>query len=281
MSERSPARRVVFWNILEGFHHPKAGLPPAAPPTLDEARVQAARFALAKLEPDVLVLNEALWCRPLDGYHVDFARLLGFAHQVADRYDGAWGNAILSHQPIVDSQRFRIHNRGGWRATVDLDGWCLEVATYHPHPDRRPFKKAEDFAALLDRAPLTGPFVIGGDFNAVSPDDQPDLDALAQGFARFAAHPRESAERFVRSGEAVMPVLQEHGLRDALPLGARQFTLPTDLLSTDKGSAMRLDHAWVNAAVEVLDAWVEVSAATQVASDHFPLVLDVAPAIHG
>lgn len=266
---------VMSWNILEGIHHPnvKGNLP-----ALDVKRLAYVRTVIAELHPDVLILNEALWARPVDGHHVNYAKLLGFNHGVGDTYDGVWGNAILSRFPLVSQERFRIHNRGGLRVTIQAAGWQLEVATYHPHPDRRPFKKAEDFTELLGRAPLDHPFLIAGDFNAISPVDQPDLTSLAAGFARFSKDPERSASRFIESGKAIFPVLHAHGLREAVPESGRQFSIPTDLISLDKGSAMRLDHVWVNGHLEVRGAAVVHHPAAGQGSDHYPVWATVAPA---
>lgn len=274
-SKWSPLR-VMSWNILEGFHVPKDRVP-AGRPIQDEHRLEAAVTVLAEARPDVLLINEALWVNEHDGYLMDYAQRLGFEHAAGDLYDGCWGNVILSHYPIVAHHRFRIHNRGGLRATIAAPGWQLEVATYHPHPDRRPFKKAEDFVTLLTREIIDHPFLIGGDFNAISPEDRPDLAALSQGFSRFSPEPMKSARRFIESGQAVFQALQAHGLRDAVPVHQRVFSMPTDMLSCDKSSAMRIDHIWVNDHVEVEHAEILHSPATNLASDHHPLLATVTP----
>ena len=79
--------RLMTWNILEGFHSPRSDNP-VEPPTWDVSRLQAAQKLIRKINPDILVLNEALWCRPVGGHHVNYAQVLGFEHQHADIYDG-------------------------------------------------------------------------------------------------------------------------------------------------------------------------------------------------
>lgn len=267
--------RVLSWNILEGWHAPKEA---SQGPRWDEARLAAARDVIDRTRPDILVLNEALWCLPRDGYFVDYANQLGFEHAFCDIYDGVWGNAILSRHPLIHAHRFRIHNRGGLLVEVEHAGWTLGVATYHPHPSRYPHNKASDYVRVVP-VDYPHPFVVCGDFNVISPEDHPDSAALVQAFSRFSTKPEEDVARFIEGGQEVFPALLQLGLRDAFAPADRHATIPTDLLSLDKSSAMRIDHAWVNEKTRVISAQVLVEPATQIASDHYPLLLDLAPAL--
>lgn len=266
--------RLMSWNLLEGCHVPRHQNSGA--PQLDYGRLAAIKAILAQYSPQVLLVNEALWCRPVEGYHMDYATLLGYEHSCAGLYDGVWGNAILSNFPILTCRTFDIYNRGGLVAVLDVNGTHLQVATYHPHPSRYPKHKAQDYLALVGQADPTLPLVLGGDFNAISPDDHPDRLALAKGFARFSKNPEIDSARFIDAGQVVFPALTEHGMRDALPSHARAPTMPTRLISPDQESAMRLDHIWVNDRVGVHDGKVLRQSETDLASDHYPVLVDIA-----
>ena len=102
--------RLVSYNLLEGLR-------PIAPIAgerrqLDRERADAARRVVNDLDPDMLVLNEALYSRQYRGHMVDYARLFGFPYQSAALYDDAWGNAILSRCPILRSHEMRTEDRG-------------------------------------------------------------------------------------------------------------------------------------------------------------------------
>lgn len=265
--------RVMSWNILEGWH--KSGRKGDLP-QLQPHRLCAAQQLIAKIAPDVLVLNEALWCRPHAGHFIDYASLLGFGHIFCDTYDQEWGNAIVSNLPLDDNFRFRIHNRGGLRVKVQLDGWNASIATYHPHPSRYPANKASDYAALVPVG-LDHPLVVCGDFNAISPDDGVDEVKLVQAFARFSQNPASDLARFTEGGRRVFQALSNMGMRDAIPSADRTFTMPTDLQSRDKSSGMRIDHAWVNTMTRVVAATIVHDPLADTASDHYPLVVDIAP----
>ena len=262
--------RLVSYNLLEGLRP----IPPIAGERrqLDRERADAARRVVNDLDPDMLVLNEALYSRQYRGHMVDYARLFGFPYQSAALYDDAWGNAILSRCPILRSHEMRTEDRGGLVAAVDTPNGELMVASYHPHPSRPPSDKAADFERLV--ADLSGPLIVCGDLNCISPDDAIDRSAMAAAFRRFARDPEAAVEQFIESGRHVFGALGKHGLKDAIPLAGRRYSIPTDLISLDKSSGMRIDHILANEGIEVVAGEVVHSTATNLASDHHPVVLE-------
>jgi endonuclease/exonuclease/phosphatase family metal-dependent hydrolase len=266
----SRALRLVSYNILEGLR-------PIAPAhserrTLDRERVDAVEDVIAALNPDILVLNEALFCRQFAGRSVDYGALLGFPQQAAALYAGAWGNAILSRYTIVRSHEMRITDRGGLCAVIATEEGELTVASYHPHPRRSPANKAKDFRALVEN--VTGPLIVCGDFNGISPEDAIDRARLVESFGAFTNEAEVAVDRFIESGKLVFRALEALGLRDAVPLAGRAYTMPTDLINRDKRSAIRIDHILVNEKIKILGGRVVQSAGSNRASDHHPVMIE-------
>ena len=262
--------RLVSFNILEGFRPISASSSERR--LIDRDRADAARTVVADLAPDILVLNEALFCRQYAGRSVDYAGVFGFPFQAVALYDDEWGNAILSRFPIVGSQEMRIYNRGGMVATIKTSEGKLSVASYHPHPGRFPENKAVDFVRLVEG--LTGPVIICGDLNCISPEDRIDRDELIEAFRSFSPNPQAAVEQFVESGVQVFTALAALGFKDAIPPLGRRYTIPTDLINRDKSSAMRIDHVLANDAIEVLAGEVVQNAASNRASDHHPVAVE-------
>lgn len=258
---------ILSWNILEGGHDPTTTK--TASPTLDQARQDLLVEQVKDTDPDIVVFNEALWCRPSEGRHVPYAQQFGYPHFICDTYDGPWGNIIMSRYPIIDQRRFRIHNRGGLVAHVQTPGGRMVVATYHPHPSRYPAHKARDFRNLLWN--VDGPIAVCGDFNAISPEDAPDEIALALAFAAFSEHPATSCARFTEGGRMVFDRLAKMGFSDAIPPQGRLPTMPTDMRSLDKAGAMRIDHIWINQGLRTVEGCVLRHPRLEHASDHYPV----------
>ncbi len=189
--------RLVSFNILEGFRPISPSVPERR--ALDRDRVEAARAVVAGLSPDILVLNEALFCRHFAGRAVDYGSLFDFPFQSVALYDEAWGNAILSRCPIVSSQEMRIYNRGGLVATITTPEGQLSVASYHPHPARYPENKALDFTRLVEGA--AGPMIVCGDLNCISPEDHTNRGRLVEAFRSFSPNPEAAVDQFIESGK--------------------------------------------------------------------------------
>jgi endonuclease/exonuclease/phosphatase family metal-dependent hydrolase len=264
--------RLLTYNILEGFR--PLGADEAERRSIDRARLAAAQQLFAELDPDIVVLNEALYCDAYDGITIDYGALTGYPHVASALYDREWGNAILSRSPILGAEETRIYNRGGLRARIALPEGTVTIASYHPHPGREPRHKAADFAALIDG--IEGPLVLCGDFNSISPEDTVDTERLLKGFRRFSPEPEAALARFLESGHAVFSLLSARGLRDAIPPEGRRYSMPTDLRSPDKDGAMRLDHIFVSREIVMRHGEVLHHALSEVASDHHPVIADLA-----
>jgi len=262
--------RLASYNLLEGLR--PIGPGPGERRQLDRQRTEAARSVVLELSPEVLVLNEALFCQQYRGHVIDYGRLFGFPYQAAALYDNAWGNVVLSRHPILRSHEMKTEGRGGVVALIDAPIGTFTVASYHPHPSRNPSDKAADFERLV--AGLEGPLIVCGDLNCISPADVIDRDALIVAFRRFARDPEATLAQFIESGRQVFGALAKFGLEDAIPLMGRRYSIPTDLISLDKSSGMRIDHILANRAIVVGGGEVVHSAQTNRASDHHPVVLD-------
>src|SRR5689334_4718275 len=134
-----PLRRLVSWNVLEGMFLPRNG-GEAEHRTPDESRRRAAVTLIDRLKPDILVLNEALYCEEAFGQVEKYADLFGFPRATNRLYDSSWGNAILSRFPAADAVALTVHRSG---ATQDRGMLAVRlkfpegeawIATYHPHP---------------------------------------------------------------------------------------------------------------------------------------------------
>ena len=218
------------------------------------------------------MLNEALFCRQFADKAIDYGDVFQFPHQAAALYDDAWGNAILSRFAITKAEEMRIYNRGGLLAKVETTDGPVTVASYHPHPQRQPENKALDFGRLV--VGLTGPVIICGDFNCISPEDPIDRPRLVEAFRNFSTSAEVAVERYIDSGKQVFDTLGRLGFKDAIPPAGRRYSMPTDLINRDKSSAMRIDHVLANDDVDVIGGEVVQTAASNCASDHHPVMLE-------
>ena len=262
--------RLVSYNILEGLRPISSAATDRR--LIDRERAAAVKAVVADLAPDILVLNEALFCRMYAGRAVNYGKLFDFPYQAAALYDESWGNAILSRYPIASFQEMRIYNRGGLIATIETLSGQLSIGSYHPHPARYPENKAHDFTRLVSN--VSGPLIVCGDMNCINPEDATDRNSMIEAFGSFSESPETAVDRFIQSGESVFNALGEIGFRDAIPPSGRRYSMPTDLINSDKQSAMRIDHILANSAIDVVTGEVVHSPESNRASDHHPVMMD-------
>ena len=261
--------RLASFNILEGLRPLRSRDTDRR--LLDRQRAEAAKQVVSDLNPDILVLNEALFCQEHAGKRVDYGAVFAFPYDASALYDGAWGNAILSRFPVVRCQELRIYNRGGLITIIDTPSGLLTVASYHPHPHRYAENKALDFTRLVDG--VDGPLIVCGDLNCISPEDRIDRSKLVESFRAFSDDAETVLDRFVEGGRLVFDSLGKFGLKDAIPLAGRRYSIPTDLISLDKSSGIRIDHILANDKIEIITGEVVHSLLTNQASDHHPVVV--------
>lgn len=263
-----PTLRFMSWNLLEGGNEAGATIPTAS------ARLAHAKQLVSNLNPDFLILNEALWCNPHEHSHFDYAEYFQFPHQHGHLYDQHWGNVLLSRFPIISVKQYQIYNRSGFLAIVDTPDGKIQVGTYHPHPSRYAHHKALDYHSLLNCTNPHLPTLVGGDFNAISPEDKPDPQALAKSFERFSKNPIYDSKRFIDGGNHVFEMVERLGFRDAIPPLNRKPTMPTRLITDTTDSAMRIDHILCNTHVWIQNGWVEKTELADLSSDHYPVLVD-------
>lgn len=161
-----------------------------------------------------------------------------------------YGNAVLSRFPISRARNYDLsirgrEPRGCLRADLDIEaGGSLHLFNLHwglSGGERRKQAAMLLSADLLRDTALTAPMVVCGDFNMWMPVPGP-------------------IARLLRTQ-----------LRDAAAVaGTRRATWPS------RFPLLRLDRAYVDAGVEVLDAGVHEAAQAKIASDHLPLWIDLA-----
>jgi len=162
-----------------------------------------------------------------------------------------YGNAVLSRFPISRAQNYDLsvasrEPRGCLRADLSLpEGRSLHLFDLHlglSGGERRRQATMLFSADLLRDTALAAPLVVCGDFNMWSPFPGP-------------------IRRLLRAN-----------LRDAAVVaGSRRATWPSTL------PLLRLDRAYVDAAVEVQGCGVVNDPRTRIASDHLPLWVELVP----
>lgn len=243
-AEASPRLRVATYNV-----HGCVGT--------DRQRSEK-RIAevIASMSADVVGLQE-IDCERTRSASIDqaaaIAQELGWHHHfhpAMQQADGGFGDAIISRYPLAVKRSVELpgsapwycrETRGAACVTVQSELGAIDVVNTHLGLGRRERLLQAEFLTSDEWVnPADAPIVLLGDFNSL-------------GWSR----PFRLLGRKLRNTRALLPGTQ------------RLATFPTAL------PLVALDHVFVNAALEPISAKVHRTPLARVASDHFPLVVDL------
>jgi len=202
------------------------------------------------------------------GHNHDYKELFDFPHSAFGQYYGYWGNCVLSKYPILETKTFPLGERTALRSVISVDNKPVTIDTIHYQLSFTEDEKIKAIKPLLESK--KGPYILTGDFNSLSDEDNYDRQKLVTGLKGYLKDKTdEEVDRMME--RKFIPYLRSSGLHDAFEPSKRTYTLPTDLQNKDKSYAMRLDYFFVSPEIKVKDAYVIKNALTEKASDHYPI----------
>ena len=256
--------KLLGYNILHGFHSLKA------PFILENKRIEAAKEVVRQINPDILVLTEACFTNN-NGFNMNmnYGRIFDYPYYAISNHAKEWGSAVLSRYPIINASDFSMDKRGFLRSSLDLGHKLVNVDVVHPHPELLEIEKAKFMKACL--RDFKTPYILTGDFNACSRQDNYNIERLVEGFRKFHPEPDKKVSDLMQ--RLTIDEVIRHGLVDSF-IAAKSdfdFTIPTDFLSKDKASGIRIDYIFCSEDFKVIDADIIKNKYSEGASDHYPV----------
>ncbi len=262
--------KVMNYNILHGFHqivHPFA---------LEAHRLRAAQDAITAENPNILVLTEACYGNPNKlGHRLQYEKLFNYPFYFYGPWgEHEWGNCILSKYPITaECVKLPDTDRTAIKSKITIGTKYIHLDVIHPQPEQSGTEKIASITSLLEQKKV--PYIITGDFNSLSDEDDFDRERLIAGFKLFAgSNYVKTVDSMLAARDIVIPGIKSYGLRDAFEKKEnRVYTIPTDMCNLNKDSAMRIDHCFISPDIQSIDAYVVKNKFTEIASDHYPICM--------
>jgi len=259
--------KIMTYNILNGFHTIKE------PYKLEKNRMEAVKRIVKKENPDILCLTEACFACPNQfNIKVDYQKLFKFKHVYASSRKSQWGNMILSKYPLdkvypVTDERFICI-----RSKFIINGKNLYVDIIHPSPRLRE-KEVIKYLRPILKDPKKH-YILTGDFNALSDQDDYDINKLKAVIKKIEGENYENAIKSVLDMKLI-PWLRKQNLMDVMKKFGGGFTIPTDLLDKTKESPARLDYFFASKKINTKSAKVIRGKDAEIGSDHYPIVINI------
>ena len=179
----SRALRLVSFNILEGLQPvPRSE---AERRLLIRGRVEAAKAIVADLKPEILVLNEALFCQEQSARRstTPYCSAFLIASRLYTTVPGEMQFEVAPHCVFArDAHLQSWWNYRGHRYPVRSPHRCVVPSHPHRHPATR-------LSTLPSGKGVDGPLIVCGDLNSISPEDEIDRDQLVEAFRAFSQDP--------------------------------------------------------------------------------------------
>lgn len=269
--------KVMSYNILDGFHSPNR------PYVFQPERLDAAKSIVANQNPAVLVLAET--CEDSvtkHGIKIDYAKEFGFRHSfIAPKPQGSRHGITLLSNMLFSAVNYSMHQQQFVRAYFGDQKFCLDAL--HPHPDLNENSRAQFFKNVLRDGSRY--HILVGDLNSWSPHDIEYIDrnkaiSTFSSFQQLKDLPLDKIAELIddKLSTNALKTLEREGFIDTYraknPKG-HAYTVPTNLLSKDKGAATRLDYIFCSTNIKVVDADIIRGEETEIASDHYPVTATI------
>jgi len=262
--------KVMTYNLRYGFH--KYGADKIM--LFQENEFRAAQKVIRSEKPDVLGITEAYYgAKQGRLIGIDYAKAFGYRHSYAASYEGDWGSCLLSRFPIVHAERLPLTKSqkgiqmSALRTTIDSKV-NIHVDVVHPSPKVQDAARVTAFRPLLKS--FQKPYLMIGDFNSPSDEDEYSRADLMKGWKNRAEPPSVMADRFLK--RKLIPLVKSYGLHDTLPEGRRTHTLPTNLPGIPASPNMRIDYIFASPEFRTIRSRIIQNKLTDAASDPYPVV---------
>lgn len=267
--------KIGWYNVLRGFHNKK----PDGSFVFEPKRLQAALGVISIMNPDILFIGEGDF-NPLCKIKgpkiktVDYQREFNFPYAYYSKPDetSRKGEVILSKFPI-GINNLSAKDMTHLKTWFTIEGQKINIDVIHPYPTISEKEKAEWIGKILDKK--EEPYILLGDFNALSPRDRYKFDVLVKDFTAFSGN-KELAESNASGALSSLMIKKviSSGLTDSYYVCNNTYssTIPTKRYNaTDNKTGMRIDYIFCSKTIRVLKSGIVKNKLTDMASDHYPI----------
>jgi endonuclease/exonuclease/phosphatase family metal-dependent hydrolase len=275
--------KIMQYNILAGFRKFEK------PYTLEENRLKSAQKIVEKEDPDILALNEAYFeSENKSAILMDYQKIFDFPFYAHGNHENKmnffWGNCILSKHPIIFEENLSKKGKSLLRLKIKIENKIIDLDVTHLSMIPLTNSKGQ---GKLTKEILKGKksnYLLIGDLNSLSPLDKYNKKKMINSWSKFSKGILDMPHKD-RKISTTKDLVEEMLKRDAVKEVSKKglvdtykkknknfdFTIPTDLLSKDKSSGVRMDYIFCSKDFKVLKSGIIKNKLTEMASDHYPI----------
>ncbi len=274
--------KVAWYNVLRGFHKKEKD----GTFTFEKKRMESAKKIISKLNLDILFIGEGDFnprCK-ISGPKIriiDYKKEFKFPYVYYSKPDktSRKGEVILSKIKIEKVSDFSVKKTPDStfiKTWFKISNKKINIDVIHPYPTILEKDKAEWVGNVLKTK--EEPYILLGDFNALSPKDKKNykFSEFVKEFMALGLN-KEDAERAIKDRLKFLMlkrVISENLTDSYLALNKKyKGTLPTKkyVLFKDKTGTIRIDYLFCSKQFKILESGILKNSLTEMASDHYPI----------
>jgi len=262
--------KIMQYNIRTGFRNTEK------PYDFEGERIKFAQKIIKKENPDILILNEAYFeSKNKSNIIMDYSKIFGFPFYAHGNYTKGlspfWGHALLSKYPITKALNKSKGLAGLFRTKIKIGQKIVNIDIIHISPI--PFLSSKKQEAFVKKI-LIGKkenYILSGDFNSLSPKDDYHEKKMIEAWSKFEKNAKNVIKEMLKR-DAVRFVLSKNLLDTFKEKNKKfDFTIPTDFLSKDKTSGIRIDFIFCSKEFKIANSGIIKNKLAEKASDHYPI----------
>lgn len=262
--------KVIQYNIKSGFRNTKK------PYLLERKREKLAQKIIERENPDILILNEAYFeSKNKSKILMDYQKIFKFPFYAHGNYNNGlisfWGNALLSKYPIIKIENENKRFMGILKTQIKVEDKIINLDVTHVPP--MPLLNNREQKMMIKQILKTKKknYILTGDFNSLSPEDDYDKIKMINVWSKFTKNTKNLIKEMLKR-DAIKFILSKK-LIDTYKSKNKNFnfTIPTNLLSKNKSSGIRIDYIFCSRDFKIIDSGIIKDKLTEKTSDHYPI----------
>ena len=262
--------KIIQYNIRTGFRHLES------PFKYEKNRKKIAIKIIKRENPDILILNEAYFeSKNSSGIIMDYQKIFKFNYYKHIHNKKGLiqfrGDAVLSKFPIISAKNKSKGMNDLLRLKIKINSSVINLDVLHlpPTPFSKDIERKNFLKSFVKNQAKN--HIITGDFNSLSKYDNYNKNNLIKSWLKIEKDAKNVISDMLKGQTTKYLISKEYVDSYKAKNKKFDFTIPTDFLSKDKSTGIRIDYIFCSKDLKIINSGIIKDRLAELASDHYPI----------